>query len=307
MTTFVSQPVYRRRAYEYSLIDRDGVVVGTGTFTTNRDGDTWLLTQTYTDIDGVPVDESRVVVDAVTLQPRSTERVIVRDRETEVVTGTYETDVEGSRTVQTRSFTHSRTWRARTTIEQRGTTTRPVLLCPGARSPSKRASTCATPRSTPRGRAYGNIVQSTASAGRRRSASRRDTVWCFQVSRRGRSRVGHVIHHTEDGGFDKRAAVLAEVGAGLPNATARSRRSPAPICGRVQGRGPGYSAPRLPFEVLSSRSQPCIERRNCARFLEPRIPDNDEGGLLRRRASFNRVLSDVGAGELCRQDETLWA
>ena len=105
----VSQvPFIDRERYDYSLIDRDGVVVGTGTFTTNRDGDAWLLTQTYTDTNGVAVDESQVVVDAGTLQPRSTERVIVRDGETEVVTGAYETDPDGGRTVQTSIVTHTR-------------------------------------------------------------------------------------------------------------------------------------------------------------------------------------------------------
>jgi len=94
--------------YEYSLVDRDGEVVGTGTFTTDRDDDTWVLTQTYTDTDGVTVDESRVVVDATTLQPHSTERVIVRNGETEVVTGAYETDADGGRTVQTSRVVHSR-------------------------------------------------------------------------------------------------------------------------------------------------------------------------------------------------------
>ncbi len=94
--------------YAYRLVDRDGEIAGTGTFTTDRDDDMWLLTQTYTDTNGVPVDESQVVVDAMTLQPRSTERVIVRDGETEVVTGAYETNPDGARTVQTSIVTHTR-------------------------------------------------------------------------------------------------------------------------------------------------------------------------------------------------------
>ena len=92
--------------FEYRLIDRDGEVAGTGTFTTDRDDGAWLLTQTYENTDGVVVDESRVVVDAMTLQPRSTERVIVRNGETEVVTAVYDTNAEGGRTVRTTQVTH---------------------------------------------------------------------------------------------------------------------------------------------------------------------------------------------------------
>ncbi len=94
--------------YEYRLVDRDGEVAGTGTFTTDRDDDTWLLTQTYLNTEGVAVDESRVVVDAATLQPRSTERVIVRDGETEVVTATYEAGTEVGRSVRSTRVTHAR-------------------------------------------------------------------------------------------------------------------------------------------------------------------------------------------------------
>ena len=94
--------------FEYRLVDRDGVVVGTGTFTTDRDDSTWVLTQTYENTDGVVVDESRVVVDATTLQPRSAERVLVRNGETEVVTAAYDTDADGGRTVRTTSVTHAR-------------------------------------------------------------------------------------------------------------------------------------------------------------------------------------------------------
>lgn len=86
--------------YVYRLVDRDGVDVGTGTFTTGRDDDTWVLTQTYTNDAGVVVDESIVVVDADTLQPRSTERVIVRGDDVEVVAATYETGDDGARTVR---------------------------------------------------------------------------------------------------------------------------------------------------------------------------------------------------------------
>lgn len=86
-------------AYEYRLIDLDGEVVGTGTFTTSRADGTWVLTQTYEDAGGVVVDESIVVVDAETLQPRSTERVITRDGEVEVVTAAYEAAGDG-RTVR---------------------------------------------------------------------------------------------------------------------------------------------------------------------------------------------------------------
>lgn len=86
-------------AHEYRLIDLDGEVVGTGTFTTRRDDDTWVLTQTYENAAGVVVDESIVVVDAETLQPRSTERVITRDGEVEVVTAAYEAAGDG-RTVR---------------------------------------------------------------------------------------------------------------------------------------------------------------------------------------------------------------
>ena len=92
--------------FEYRLIDRDGEVAGTGTFTTDRDDGAWLLTQTYENTDGVVVDESRVVVDAMTLQPRSTERVIVRNGATEVVTAVYDTNAEGGRTVRTTQVTH---------------------------------------------------------------------------------------------------------------------------------------------------------------------------------------------------------
>lgn len=84
---------------EYRLIDLDGEVVGTGTFTTSRADGTWVLTQTYKDAGGVVVDESIVVVDAETLQPRSTERVITRGGEVEVVTASYE-DADGGRTVR---------------------------------------------------------------------------------------------------------------------------------------------------------------------------------------------------------------
>ena len=86
-------------ATEYRLIDRDGVAVGTGRFTTSRGDGTWVLTQTYEDAAGVVVDESIVVVDAETLQPRSTERVITRGGEVEVVTASYE-DADGGRTVR---------------------------------------------------------------------------------------------------------------------------------------------------------------------------------------------------------------
>ncbi len=86
-------------AFEYRLIDLDSEVVGTGTFTTRRDDDTWVLTQTYENASGVVVDESIVVVDAETLQPRSTERVITRDGEVEVVTAAYE-DAGDGRTVR---------------------------------------------------------------------------------------------------------------------------------------------------------------------------------------------------------------
>ena len=94
--------------HRYRLVDRDGEVAGTGTFTTDRDGMAWLLTQTYENTDGVVVDESRVVVDAMTLLPRSTERVIVRNGETEVVTAAYDTNADGSRTVRTTQVTHVR-------------------------------------------------------------------------------------------------------------------------------------------------------------------------------------------------------
>ena len=86
--------------YAYRLVDRDGVDVGVGTFTTGRDDDTWVLTQTYANDDGVVVDESIVVVDAETLQPRSTERVIARGDDVEVVAATYESGDDGSRTVR---------------------------------------------------------------------------------------------------------------------------------------------------------------------------------------------------------------
>ena len=94
--------------HEYRLVDRDGEVAGTGTFTTDRDGEAWLLTQTYENTEGVVVDESRVVVDAMTLQPRSAERVIVRNGETEVITAAYATNADGSRTVRTTRVTHAR-------------------------------------------------------------------------------------------------------------------------------------------------------------------------------------------------------
>ncbi|MXZ63581.1 MAG: DUF3108 domain-containing protein, partial [Chloroflexi bacterium] len=86
--------------YVYRLVDRDGVDVGTGTFTTGRDDDTWVLTQTYENDQGVVVDESIVVVDAETLQPRTTERVIAQADEVEVVAATYEDDGDGARTVR---------------------------------------------------------------------------------------------------------------------------------------------------------------------------------------------------------------
>ena len=86
--------------YVYRLVDRDGVDVGTGTFTTGRDDDAWVLTQTYANDSGVVVDESIVVVDASTLQPRSTERVIARGDDVEVVAATYETGDDGARTMQ---------------------------------------------------------------------------------------------------------------------------------------------------------------------------------------------------------------
>lgn len=86
--------------YVYRLIDRDGVDVGAGTFTTGRDDGTWVLTQTYANDLGVVVDESIVVVDAETLQPRTMERVIAQGDEVEVVTATYEDDSDGARTVR---------------------------------------------------------------------------------------------------------------------------------------------------------------------------------------------------------------
>ena len=91
--------------HTYRLVDRAGEVVGTGAFTTDRDGDTWVLTQSYEDLDGVVVDESRVVVDATTLQPRSTERTLTRGDEVERVTAVYELDAAGNRTVRA---THTR-------------------------------------------------------------------------------------------------------------------------------------------------------------------------------------------------------
>ena len=82
-----SVPFVDGERYVYRLIDRDGVDVGTGTFTTGRDDDTWVLTQTYANDDGVVVDESIVVVHAETLQPRTTERVIAQGDEVEVGRG----------------------------------------------------------------------------------------------------------------------------------------------------------------------------------------------------------------------------
>lgn len=86
--------------YVYRLVDRDGVDVGTGTFTTGRDDGAWVLTQTYANDVRVVVDESIVVVDAGTLQPRTTERVITQGDEVEVVVATYGDDADGARTVR---------------------------------------------------------------------------------------------------------------------------------------------------------------------------------------------------------------
>lgn len=85
--------------YAYRLIDRDGLLAGTGTFTSTRDGETWVLTQTYRDPGGAVVDESTIVVDAATLRPRSMERAIPRAEGAESVTAIYEPNADGGSTV----------------------------------------------------------------------------------------------------------------------------------------------------------------------------------------------------------------
>ena len=66
--------------FVYRLLDLDGELVGRGTFTTTRNGDTFELRQSYADLApagaGSVVDESLVVVDAATLQPVTMQRTI---------------------------------------------------------------------------------------------------------------------------------------------------------------------------------------------------------------------------------------
>jgi hypothetical protein len=98
--------------FVYQLIDRDGALVGRGTFTTTRDGDAFALTQSYDEAGEASegrtaIDASRAIVDASTLRPRSMERTILgRDGDDdETVTAVYETDAEGEPVVRTTRVT----------------------------------------------------------------------------------------------------------------------------------------------------------------------------------------------------------
>ena len=86
--------------FVYRLLDLDGELVGRGTFTTTRNGDTFELRQSYTDLApagaGSVVDESLVVVDAATLQPVTLQRTIQPrgGDDGELVVGEYAIDDE---------------------------------------------------------------------------------------------------------------------------------------------------------------------------------------------------------------------
>lgn len=73
--------------FVYRLVDRDGELVGRGTFTTTRAGGAFELRQSYEDLaapagERAVADHSLVVVEAATLRPRTMERTIeARDEE----------------------------------------------------------------------------------------------------------------------------------------------------------------------------------------------------------------------------------
>ena len=105
-------PLRDGEQFVYRLIDRDGELVGRGTFTTtSRDG-TFELRQSYEELD-VPageravLDESRAVVDASTLRPIAMERAIqARDPDDdELISAEYAIDAEDRPVVRT---THTR-------------------------------------------------------------------------------------------------------------------------------------------------------------------------------------------------------
>ena len=80
-------PLRDGERFVYELIDRDGELVGHGTFTTTANGDTFELRQSYEEPETPPgarpiSDDSLVVVDTTTLKPHAAERTI-RRREAE--------------------------------------------------------------------------------------------------------------------------------------------------------------------------------------------------------------------------------
>ena len=103
-------PLRDGEQFVYRLIDRDGELVGRGTFTTTRTGGTFELRQSYEEL-AVPagaravLDESRVVVEASTLRPITMERAIqARDPDDdELITVEYAIDAEDRPVVRTTS------------------------------------------------------------------------------------------------------------------------------------------------------------------------------------------------------------
>ncbi len=101
-------PLRDSEQFVYQLIDRDGVLVGRGTFTTTRSDGTFELRQSYEQLD-VPAgeraitDESLVIVDAATLRPIAMERAIqARDEDDdEVIAAEYGIDDEDRPVVRT--------------------------------------------------------------------------------------------------------------------------------------------------------------------------------------------------------------